>query len=54
MCLETLWSPVGKGANGGVAGPAGPAFAGPILLAEYAFHRFPFSRIGSFFYELSL
>ena len=47
MCLAALWSPVGKGAKAVVAGPAGPAFAGPTFLVEYAFRRVPFSRFGS-------
>ena len=31
MCLAALWSTVGKGAKADVAGPAGPAFAGPTF-----------------------
>ena len=46
-------SSVGKGAKAIVAGPAGAAFAGPTFLAEYAFHRVPLSRFGSFFFELT-
>ena len=53
MCLAALWSPVGKGAKAIVASLAGPAFAGPTFLAEYAFHHVPLSRFGSFFYELT-
>ena len=53
MCLAALWSSVGKGAKAVVAGPADAAFAGPTFLAEYAFHRVPLSRFGSFFFELT-
>ena len=52
MCLAALWSSVGKGAKAVVAGPAGAAFAGPTFLAEYAFHRVPLSRFGSFSFSL--
>ena len=44
MCLAALWPPAGKGAKVVVAGPVGP---------EYAFGRVPFSRFGSFFFELT-
>ena len=53
MCLAALWSSVGKGVKPVVAGPAGPAFAGPTLLSEYAFYRVSLSRFGSFFFELT-
>ena len=53
MFLAALWSSVGKGAKAVVAGPAGAAFAGPTFLAEFAFHRVPLSRFGSFFFELT-
>ena len=53
MCLAALLSPVGKGAMAVVAGPAGPAFAGPTFLAEYAFHRVPLSRFGSYFFLIA-
>ena len=53
MCPAALWSPVGKGAKADVAGPAGPAFAGPTFLAENAFQRVPFTHFGSFFLELT-
>ena len=53
MCLAALWSPAGKGAKAVVAGPAGPAFAGPTFLAEYAFHRGSLSCFDSFFFELT-
>ena len=53
MCLAALRSSVGKAANAVVPGPAGAAFAGPTVLAKYAFHRVPLSGFGSFFYELT-
>ena len=53
MCLAALWSPVGKGAKAVVAGPAGAAFAGLTILAEYAFRRVSLSRFSSFFFELT-
>ena len=49
LCLAALWSSVGIGAKAVVAGPSGAAFAGPTFWAEYAFHRVPLSRFGSFF-----
>ena len=53
MRLAALWSPVEKGAKAVVAGPAVQAFAGHTFLAEYAFCCVPFSRLGSFFFELT-
>ena len=53
MSCTALWSPVGKGAKPVVAGPAGPAFAGPTFVAEYALRRVPFSRFSLFFFELT-
>ena len=50
VCVLQPWSPVGKGA---MAVVASPAFAGPTFLAEYAFRRVTFSRLGSFFFELT-
>ena len=42
MCPAALWSPVGKGAKVDVAGPAGPAFAGPIFFGRECFPPYPF------------
>ena len=49
MCLAALQSPVGKEDKAVVAGPAGPAFAGPTFLAKDAFCCVQFSSFGSFF-----
>ena len=53
VCPAAWWSPVGKGAKADVAGQAGPAFAVPIFAAENAFRQVPFTRFGSFFFELT-